>query len=177
MHYGGWRLHCSSFRNGQIQRQKISKDTEDSTAGYEWHLQVGSCRASLVAQWQRIRLQCKRCGFNRSLGWEDPLEKEMATHPGILAWEIPWMEEPGGLQSMGLQRIRPTKQQHRLFHPTTSEYTYFSSSFKTFIHIDHILGLKTHCDKFKRMGIIQCLLSNHRRITLEINTKKELEDS
>jgi len=34
------------------------------------------------------------------LGWEDPLEKEMATHSSILAWEIPWTEEPGGLQSM-----------------------------------------------------------------------------
>ena len=42
----------------------------------------------------------------RSLGWEDPLEKEMATYSGILAWEIPWMEEPGGLQSMGSQRVR-----------------------------------------------------------------------
>ena len=40
-----------------------------------------------------------------SLGWEDPLEKEMATHSCILAWEIPWTEEPGGLQSMGLQRV------------------------------------------------------------------------
>ena len=40
-----------------------------------------------------------------SLGWEDPLEKEMATHSSILAWEIPWTEEPGGLQSMGLQRV------------------------------------------------------------------------
>ena len=40
-----------------------------------------------------------------SLGQEDPLEEEMATHPGILAWEIPWTEEPGGLQSMRLQRI------------------------------------------------------------------------
>ena len=35
----------------------------------------------------------------RSLGWEDPLEKEIATHSSILAWEIPWTEEPGGLQS------------------------------------------------------------------------------
>ena len=40
----------------------------------------------------------------RSLGWEDPLEKEMETHSGILAWEIPWTEEPGGLQSMASQR-------------------------------------------------------------------------
>ena len=41
----------------------------------------------------------------RSLGWEDPLEKEMATHSGILAWRIPWTEEPGGLQSMKLQTV------------------------------------------------------------------------
>ena len=40
----------------------------------------------------------------QSLGREDPLEKEMATHSSILAWEIPWTEEPGGLQSMGLQK-------------------------------------------------------------------------
>ena len=41
----------------------------------------------------------------QSLGWEDPLEKEMATHSSILAWTISWTEEPGGLQSMGLQRV------------------------------------------------------------------------
>ena len=41
-----------------------------------------------------------------SLGWEDPLEEEMETHSRILAWEIPWTEEPGELQSMGLQRVR-----------------------------------------------------------------------
>ena len=41
----------------------------------------------------------------RSLGSEDPLEKEMAIHSSTLAWKIPWMEEPGGLQSMGLQRV------------------------------------------------------------------------
>ena len=40
-----------------------------------------------------------------SLDWEDLLEKEMATHSSILAWKIPWMEEPGGLQSMGPQRV------------------------------------------------------------------------
>ena len=40
-----------------------------------------------------------------SLGWEDPLEMEMATHSSILAWKIPWMEEPGGLQSVGSQRV------------------------------------------------------------------------
>ena len=42
----------------------------------------------------------------QSLGWEDALEEEMATHSSILAWRIPWTEEPGGLQSVGLQRVR-----------------------------------------------------------------------
>ena len=42
----------------------------------------------------------------RFLGQEDPLEKEMPIHSGMLAWEIPWTEEPGGLQSMGSQRVR-----------------------------------------------------------------------
>ena len=41
-----------------------------------------------------------------SLGWEDPLEKGMATHSSILAWKIPWTEEPVRLQSMGSQRVR-----------------------------------------------------------------------
>ena len=50
----------------------------------------------------------------QSSGQEEPLEKKMATHSGILAWRIPWTEEPGGLQSMESQRVRhdlPTKQQ------------------------------------------------------------------
>ena len=42
----------------------------------------------------------------QSLGWEDPLEEEMATHSGILSWGIPWTEEPGGLQSIVLYRVR-----------------------------------------------------------------------
>ena len=71
--------------------------------------------ASLVAQ----RLKClpaMRETQVQSLGWEDPLEKEMATHSSILAWRIPRREEPGGLQSTGSQRVghdmgikKPTK--------------------------------------------------------------------
>ena len=52
----------------------------------------------------------------RSLGWDDPLEKEMATHSRILAWKTPWTEEPGGLQSAELQGVGhnlATKQQQR----------------------------------------------------------------
>jgi len=48
--------------------------------------------------------QCSSWGL-RSLGWGDPLEKDMATHSSILAWKIPWTEDPGGLQSMGQQRV------------------------------------------------------------------------
>ena len=54
----------------------------------------------------------------QSLGWEDPLEKAMETHSSILAWEIPWTEEPGGLRSMGSQRAGhdlATTQQHSRF--------------------------------------------------------------
>ena len=58
-------------------------------------------RASLVAQMVK-NLTAVQETWVRSLGWEDPLEKEMATHSSILAWRIPWTEEPGGLQSMRL---------------------------------------------------------------------------
>ena len=59
---------------------------------------------SLVAQ-TVVNLPAVLETWVRSLGWEDPLEKEMATHSSILAWRIPWTEEPAGLQSMGLQRV------------------------------------------------------------------------
>ena len=61
--------------------------------------------ASLVAQIVKHMLAIQET-WVQSLGWEDPLEKEMATHSSTLAWKIPWTEEPGRLQSMGLQRVR-----------------------------------------------------------------------
>ena len=60
--------------------------------------------ASPVAQ-RLKRLPAMRETWVRFLGWEDPLEKEMATHSSILAWRTPWTEEPGGLQSTGSQRV------------------------------------------------------------------------
>ena len=60
--------------------------------------------ASLVAQRLKHLLAMQETQV-RSPGWEDPLEKEMATHSSILAWRIPWTEEPGRLQSMGSQRV------------------------------------------------------------------------
>ena len=61
--------------------------------------------SSLLAQ--RVKcLPTMRETWVQSLGWEDPLEKEMASHSSTLAWKIPWTEKPGRLQSMGLQRVR-----------------------------------------------------------------------
>ena len=60
--------------------------------------------ASLVAQTVR-NLPAIRETWIQSLGREDPLEKEMAIHSSILAWEIPWTEKPGELQSMGSQKL------------------------------------------------------------------------
>ena len=57
-------------------------------------------KASLMAQTVK-HLPAMQETWVPSLGWEDPLEKEMATHSSTLAWKIPWTEEPGGLQSMG----------------------------------------------------------------------------
>ena len=59
---------------------------------------------SLVAQTVK-HLPTMRETYVQSLDWEDPLEKKMSTHSSILTWKIPWMEEPGRLQSMGSQRV------------------------------------------------------------------------
>ena len=76
----------------QVRKQQLELDMEQLTI------------ASLVAQ--RIkRLPAMQETRVRPLGWEDALEKEMATHSSIVAWRIPWTEEPGGLQSMGSQRV------------------------------------------------------------------------
>ena len=61
-------------------------------------------RASLVVQMVK-HLSATQETWVRSLGWEDPLEKEMAAHSSILAWKIPWVAEPGRLLSMGSQRV------------------------------------------------------------------------
>ena len=66
-----------------------------------------SLEASLVAQWVKNLPAIQETPV-RFLGQEDPLEKEMATHSSIPAWEIPWAEEPEGLQSMGSQELDMT---------------------------------------------------------------------
>ena len=73
------------------------------TINKQWYLL--SVHISLVAQIVK-HLSAMQETWVWSLGPEDPLEKEMATHSSILAWRIPWTEEPGGLQSTGSQRVR-----------------------------------------------------------------------
>ena len=85
-------------QRGQHQRQSASGSEHLSWARGlpRWH----SWSRTFLPMQQRQEMQIQ------SVGGEDPLEKEMATHSDILAWRIPWTEEPGGLQSMELQKSR-----------------------------------------------------------------------
>ena len=65
------------------------------------------CGASLVIQMVQNQPAVQETQV-QSLGWEGPLEKEMAAHSSVLAWRITWTEEPGGLQSMGLRELHTT---------------------------------------------------------------------
>ena len=81
---------------------------------------------------------CNAGGVGLILGQEDPLEKEMATHSSILAWGIPWTEEPGRLQSMGLQRVGhdlATKQQQQ-FCCRVSVGLFTANSFLSYLYLN-----------------------------------------
>ena len=87
---------------GSITSWQIDGETVETVT--DFILGGSKISASLVAQTVK-RLPTMRETWVPSLGREDLLEKEMATHSSILAWKIPWMEEPGRLQSMGTQRV------------------------------------------------------------------------
>ena len=101
-----WIIFTIIIRNSFSGRFPISS----SFVWFGGHLSC-SFGASLVAQ-RLKRLPAMQETWVRSLGWEDPLEKEMATVSSILAWRIPWMEALGGLQSMGSQRVGTTELLH-----------------------------------------------------------------
>ena len=84
-------------------RTEVLKQTQDNSE-LESKVLLLSFLSSMVAQMAK-HLPTMRETWVQSLGWEDLLEKEMATHSSILAWKIPWTEEPGRLQSMGSQRV------------------------------------------------------------------------
>ena len=87
-----------------ITEHNVFKWINQNTYDYKESQLYITSPASLVAQMVK-RLPTMRETRVRSLGQEDPLEKEKATHSSIHAWKIPWTEEPGGLQSMGSQRV------------------------------------------------------------------------
>ena len=101
------------FTDRHLQSQYPRKRSYEKTQIYYLHVStceyysfispLSSWGASLVAQKVK-NLPEEQKTWARSLGMEDPLEKEMATHSSVLAWRIPWTEEPGGLQFMGSQR-------------------------------------------------------------------------
>ena len=81
---------------GKIEGGRRRGQQRDEMFGWHW--------ASLAVQSVKY-LPAVQETWVRSLGWEDPLEKETATHSSIIAWKISWTEEPGELQSMGMQRV------------------------------------------------------------------------
>ena len=82
--------------------QEISELRRSPGEGVSYSLQYS--RASLVAQMVK-NLPAMWETWVQSVGWQDPLKEGRATHSSILAWRTPWTKEPGGLQSMGLQRV------------------------------------------------------------------------
>ena len=79
---------------------KSSGEGIDHPLQYSWASLVVQMVKNLTAMWET---------WVRSLGWEGSLEEDMATHSSILAWRIPWTEQPGGQQSMGSQRVDTTE--------------------------------------------------------------------
>ena len=89
---------CNAGQPGLIPRSGRSPgDGMGYPLQYSWASLVAQKVKNLPAIWET---------WVRNLSWEDPLEEGMATHSSILAWSIPWTEEPGGLESIGLQRVR-----------------------------------------------------------------------
>ena len=86
----------------------MSSFYESTCQNLSWVSRHINIREELVAQLVK-NLPAMQETRVRSLGWEDPLEKEMATHSSTRAWKIPWMEKPGRLQSMRSQRVGHTE--------------------------------------------------------------------
>ena len=108
-----WTGKSDALKSMGSQRVRHNLATEQ-----QWSILIFSVvlysQASQVAQWWESCLPTQETQetWVRSLGWEDPLGEEMATHSSILAWRIPWTEEPGGLPSKGSQRVRYNWAQH-----------------------------------------------------------------
>ena len=94
----------SSWQGRPSGEPGVGDPAREASRRFRLEVFLTAARTSLMAQRVK-RLSAMQRSWVRSLGWEDPLEKEMATHSSTLAWKIPWTEEPGRLQSMGSQRV------------------------------------------------------------------------
>ena len=94
--YHNFLIHSSA--NGHLGFFHVLAIVKSSEVDIKVHVSSVAQMVKRLSTMQETRV--------RSLGWEDPLEKEMVTHSSTIAWKILWTEEPGGLQSMGSQRVR-----------------------------------------------------------------------
>ena len=119
----GEQSHLALYQIGFTLKTKLQ--TEKCCRGWQTRLfPLNNCNISILVDWaSQVALVVKNPSANagdaratvQSLGWEDPLEKEMAPHSSMLAWRIPWTKEPGGLQSVGPQsQTRLTMHTHIL---------------------------------------------------------------
>ena len=99
-----WDVLSACWKNAEGTLGHAGSGAQGSTS--RWDLKVGKStrRASLAAQMVK-NLPAMQETQVRFQGWEDALEKGVVTHSSILSWRIPWTEEPGGLQSIGSQRV------------------------------------------------------------------------
>ena len=122
---------------------KRGQEGWDKCKDWNWHIYTTMPVAQMVK-----RLPATRETWVRSLGREDPLEKEMAIHSSTIAWQIPWTEEPGRLQSMGSQRARHdwvTSLSLSCTKQISSENLLSSTGDKRYtLFVGHILTLKVH---------------------------------
>ena len=113
-----------------------TRDKPKSTSNQLWQTCHLTIQASLVAQ--MVKNPPAMWGtWVRCLGWEDPLEKVMATHSSILAWRIPWTEESGSLQSIGSQKVR-----HNWEIFTFTQYPFFFKHKNFFPYLSPTLSLE-----------------------------------
>ena len=103
MNRGAWRATVHGVTKSRTRQKRLS--TQAHKFQSQNNTEPAESRASLGAQMVK-NLPALQKTQVWSMGWEAPLEKRTATHSSILAWRIPWMEEPGGLQSIELQRVR-----------------------------------------------------------------------
>ena len=103
----GWSLSCSGHAQQKWSCPLFVKNVwgQDTGKCGCWHQVSGTVVKNPPANAGNAGDAGWIPGLGRSLDWKDPLEEEMATRSSILAWSIPWTEEPGGLQSMGSQRV------------------------------------------------------------------------